>query len=238
MGGRRSNRSRRESRVATVHDVGELLPLDAAMWPTIRRLGRPIRYEVGETLFHEGETGRSVYALASGQVKVTVVTPSGREVLLAVKGPDDLLGELAAIDGRPRSATATALEPVDTVVLEDAAFDAVLDEYPLLARRLLRVLAAQVREGDWRTADREGADTVTRVARRLAILAERYGEHRGDGGVRISLRLTQEDLASWIGATREATSRALGELRRAGAIETGRQRLFVRDLDILRSRTA
>lgn len=199
----------------------------------MRRRGHLRRYPPGAVLFREGDTSRDVYAIVSGHVKVMLLTPSGRELLLGAKSRGELVGELAAIDGQPRSASAIGLDDVEALVLAPAAFEEVLDEHPRLARRLLRVLAANVRDADWRAADRESGDMTRRVARRLVLLADRFGEHTGDG-VRIALRLTQDDLAAWVGATREATSRALSVLRAEGVVETGRMRLRVVDLERLR----
>jgi CRP/FNR family cyclic AMP-dependent transcriptional regulator len=199
--------------------------------------GRPRRYRARQRLFREGEPGDHVIAVLTGRVKISVQTTSGREILLAVKEPGDLVGELSAIDGRPRSATAIALEPVDALVVAAPAFLAFIDEHPRIAVRLLRTLAAQIRAADRRSVDRDTGDTTCRVARRLVDLAERLGEHRGSG-VEVTLVLGQDDLAAWVGATREATSRALGRLRAEGWLTTGRQRIVLTDLPALRRRAA
>jgi CRP/FNR family cyclic AMP-dependent transcriptional regulator len=166
---------------------------------------------------------------------VSIQTRSGREILLAVKEAGELVGELSVIDGRPRSATATALDSVDAVVVPAPAFAEFIESHPRIAVRLLRALAAQIRDADRRSVDRDTGDITCRVARRLVDLAERLGEHRGSG-LEITLALSQDDLAAWVGATREATSRALGRLRAEGALTTGRQRIVLTDLAALRSR--
>jgi CRP-like cAMP-binding protein len=97
----------------------------------------------------------------------------------------------------------------------------------------LRTLADQIREAATRTADRDTGDTTSRVARRLVMLAERYGEYNGPV-VEVNLPITQEDLAGWVGATREATSRSLGRLRELGCLRTSRQRIVVLDVPTLR----
>jgi CRP-like cAMP-binding protein len=184
-------------------------------------------------LFREGDAGGSVLALESGRVKVTVATPLGRELLLAVKEPGELLGELSSLDGRPRSATATALEPVQAVAVTSAEFSDFLDDHPRVALGLLRSLAGLIRDGDARVADHATGDTAARLARRLLSLADRFGEHNGPM-VEITLDLRQEDLAGWVGATREATSRALAKLRADGCVSTARQRVQVVDAAALR----
>ena len=204
-------------------------------WRTLERAGRRRRFRPRQRLFREGEPGDHVVAIVSGRVKVSVQTRSGREILLAVKEAGDLVGELSVIDGRPRSATAIALEPVEVVVVSAAAFLEFIESHPRIAVRLLRALAAQIRAADRRSVDRDAGDITCRVARRLVDLAERLGEHRGSG-VEVTLLVSQDDLAAWVGATREATSRALGRLRAEGWLTTGRQRIVLTDLPALQRR--
>lgn len=186
-------------------------------------------------LFREGDPGGSVFAVRAGRVKISLHTPDGREIVLAVKEPGELLGELSAIDGRRRSATATAMEPIDAVVVPPDAFNAFIEGHPRLAVGLLRALAAQLRETDRRSAERDTGDIAERVARRLVDLAQRFGEHHG-ADVEITLRLSHEDLAGWVGASREATSRALGRLRADGCVTTARGRITLCDIGALRRR--
>ena len=202
-------------------------------WSWLESHGRAQSYRRGEIVFREGARGTSVLALREGRVKVSVAAPSGREVLLVVKEPGELLGELSALDGRPRSATATALEPVRAVTLPASAFEGFLEVHPRLGLRLLRSLAGQLRDAGQLTADRDGGDTSVRVARRLLTLADRFGEHSG-AAVDVTLGLTQDDLAGWVGATREATSRALSRFRDAGLVTTARQRVTINDVEGLR----
>ncbi len=204
-------------------------------WHTLEAAGRRRRFKSRQRLFSEGEPGDHVLAIVSGRVKVSVLTRSGREILLAVKDPGDLVGELSVIDGRPRSATAIAIEPVEALVVTAPAFVEFVEGHPRIAVRLLRMLAAQIRDADRRSVDRDAGDITCRVARRLVDLAERLGEHRGSG-VEITLLLGQDDLAAWVGASREATSRALAGLRAEGWLTTGRQRIVLTDVAALRRR--
>jgi CRP/FNR family cyclic AMP-dependent transcriptional regulator len=204
-------------------------------WRTLGERGRPRRFRPRQRLFREGEPGDHVLAILSGRVKVSIQTRSGREILLAMKVPGDLVGELSVIDGRPRSATAIALDPVEALVVPAPAFTEFVEGHPRIAVRLLHMLAEQIRDADRRSLDRDTGDITCRVARRLVDLAERLGEHRGSG-VEITLTLSQDDLAAWVGATREATSRALARLRGEGCVTTGRQRIVLTDLAALRQR--
>jgi CRP/FNR family cyclic AMP-dependent transcriptional regulator len=201
-------------------------------------LGRRRRYPKGSSLFSEGERAESVMVLRTGRVKISWYTEDGRESVLAVRGPGDLLGELAAIDGEPRSATVTALEPVEAVVLSAAAFRGFLETHPKAALALLEILAGRLRDADRKRIEFGAYDAVGRVARRLVELADRFGQPEGPEGkaVRVELSLTQDDLAGWVGASRKATGNALAYLRARGIIETRRRGVIILDLAALRRR--
>lgn len=190
-------------------------------------------YRTGQALFREGDPPGPVFVLAEGRVDVEVLTPSGRPVLLAVKRPGDLVGELAAILGTDRSATATAREPVAVDVVAPDAFREALAEQPELMASVLAQLAHDVRAVGAQHVRRSEGSVTHRVAAGLLSLAARSVEHEGANDV-TTIRIGHEDLAAWVGASREAVSRSLGELRRIGAVETGRRCITIPDLAVLR----
>lgn len=193
-------------------------------------------YGAGATLFHEGDPSDWVVAIVEGRVKVSALTEDGREVILAVCNPGEVLGELSAIDGRPRSATATALEPVRALMLAVDEFRAFLDHHPSAAVHLLQSVAERLRDADRRDVEYAALDSIGRIAARLVELAERFGIERGDGGVRIELSITQDELAGWTGCSREAVGKALRTLREQGLVATGRRAITVLDTDGLQRR--
>ncbi|WP_283139003.1 Crp/Fnr family transcriptional regulator [Rhizohabitans arisaemae] len=201
----------------------------------LHRLGRRRRWERGETLIREGDAADSVLILTEGRVKVCSLTESGVEVILAIRGPGSLLGEFSAIDGEPRSADVAALEPASGLVVPVAAFAGYLQNRGRVTLLLLRLVVARMRDADRKRIEFGATDATGRVATRLVELAERFGE-RVPAGLRISLPISQDELAGWVGASREAVSKALRSLRDRGLIETGRRRVIIRDLDRLRSR--
>lgn len=168
----------------------------------------------------------------SGQAKVTVPDRDGREVILGFRGPGELLGELSAVDGATRSASATALEPLVALGLPGDTFGRLLDHRPAVARALLHVLAVRLREADGQRMEFAAYDVPGRVARRLVELAGRFGTDCADG-VEITLGLSQEELAGWTGCSREGVSKALATLRGLGWIDTRRRRIVVRDMGAL-----
>lgn len=195
---------------------------------------RPFRR--GAFIMTEGEASDHVVVLLAGRAKVSSYTADGKEVVLAVRGPGELLGDFSALDGAPRSATVSALEPIEALILVSDRFLAYLEDHPRLAVMLLQTWSRRVRDADRKRIEFGAYDTPGRVARRLLELVDRYGE--GDGNsMRIDLSLTQDELAGWTGSSREAVSKALREFRDRGWIETGRRSITVLNIDALRSRS-
>lgn len=203
----------------------------------LRRLATPRSFRRGSALFHAGQAGDRVFMITGGEVKLTRVTDAGKEVVLAIRGAGELLGELSAIDGRPRSASAYALTEVEAQVLTQRDFLAAVTASPEAARGLLEILAARLRESDETIYDFVAHDTVGRIAGRLVELARSHGVPE-DGGTRIDLPLSQEELAGWVGSSREAAAKALQVLRDLGWLETGRRVVVVRDLEALERRAS
>ncbi|HVQ90442.1 MAG TPA: Crp/Fnr family transcriptional regulator [Mycobacteriales bacterium] len=199
------------------------------------RCGARRDWAPGEVLFREGDRTDFVVILARGQVKVTCDIEAGGEVLLAVRGPGTLLGEIAAIDGEPRSATVIALEPVTAIVVPFADFSDYLLGHLTAAILLLRLVASRLRDADRKRFEFGAFDTTGRVAARLVELAERFGSPVAEG-VRIQMPLSQDELAAWTGASREAVARSLRLMRAHGWISTGRKNVIIRDVAALRDR--
>lgn len=209
--------------------------LDADVRQALVQRARTRRWPAGASVFLEGEQSATVVVLVEGRVKVFSLTEQGEEILLGVRGPGALLGELSAIDGAPRSASIAALEPTVALVLPVAVFTDFLATHAPAAMALVRLITARLRDSDRKRVEFAAYDTAARVARRLVELAERFGEPEA-GGVRISLALSQDELAGWVGASREAVAKALRVLRERRLITTGRRTMTVLDLDALRRR--
>ena len=195
------------------------------------------RHTRGAVLFHEQDDSDRVIVVLSGRVKVSTVTDDGREVVLAFRGPGDLVGELSSIDRRPRSATVSAVEPVEALTLAASEFRAFLHAHPRVALLLLEMLTRRLRDADRKRVEFAAHDTVGRVSARLVELAEAHGRP-AKGGVEITLPLSQEELAGWTGASREAVGKALQLMRGLGWVATQRRRITVLDLEALRARSA
>jgi CRP/FNR family cyclic AMP-dependent transcriptional regulator len=209
--------------------------LSPAEQAELERAGRRRDFRRGSVIFRQADRTDSVLVLRSGRVKCSVDTPSGTEVVLAVRGPGALLGELAAIDREPRSATVTAIEPIVALHVQLPAFEAYLQSHGRVAVLLMRSIIDKLRDADRKRIEFGAHDTTGRVAARLVEMAERFGQPAPDG-VKIGLPFSQDELAGWTGASREAVSKALGVLRSAGEIRTGRMSVVVKDLEALRRR--
>ena len=194
-------------------------------------LGRVRRYRRGATLIVQGARDDTAGVILEGRVKVALDTPDGREVVLAVRGPGDLLGEFEAIDPEmvSRWASNVALEPVECRVFAADDLRRFLVAHPTAALPLLRWIIRKVRTSDRRRVDATALDASHRLAH---FLVERADAQRQP---ELDIALTQEELASLIASSRESVVRALTALRTRGLIETGRRQITIRDLEGLRS---
>lgn len=212
--------------------LGMLDPEDRA---AVISLGRPRRYRRGAPIIIEGDHSDTVFVLVAGRVKVTVVTADGREILLAVQGPGELLGEFEAVDPEsgPRAATNVALEPVECRQITGEEFRDLLDTHPRIPLTLLRWTIHRLKWADRRRIDAASSDTTHRLARFLLELADNPS-HADPSRVEIEIPLTQEELASLITASRDTVVRAITSLRSRRLIATARRRITILDINALR----
>jgi CRP-like cAMP-binding protein len=220
------------------HLSAQSLFLDAL--PTAAReallgAGHARRWSAGETMFREGDPAGSAVIVLAGLLKIHRQTRDGGEVILALRGPGDLLGEVSAVTGALRTAHATALEQVEGIAIPVPDLRAVLSRHPRLSLALLEMVIARLGTADAGRLEYATAASLPRVTSRLVELAERFGVRREDGGIDVAMPINQEELASWSAASLESTARALRTLRELKLIETQRRRLVVLDLDRLRA---
>jgi CRP/FNR family transcriptional regulator/CRP/FNR family cyclic AMP-dependent transcriptional regulator len=200
------------------------------------RLGKRT-FARGMILFHKDSPGQTLYLIESGLVRIFVLSENGQEMTLNIHGPGECFGELSLLDGKPRSAGALALEQTVTYILHRDDFLGCLREHPLLAQRVLELLADRLRHLTAYAECLAFLDVPGRLAAALLDLAERHGTRLDDHTVEIDLRLTQTELATWIGATREMVNRALMVFRDRGWITIEGQKIRIADIKQLRERT-
>ena len=215
---------RREALVRERVGLLEDAPLFSVLHPddllSLAEKFHPIRYQRGEVIFREGEPAERLFLLDQGRVKLSIGSSHGQEVLIAVLGRGSIFGELAVIDRGLRAMDARAMEDSTIYALDSLVFWTMLESRPALARRLLELMARRLRRADQQSQDLVFFDAPTRLARRLLELAEEHGEQIGDGQqVRISVRVTQEEIAQLIGVTRSSANRLVASFAGRGWID-------------------
>jgi CRP-like cAMP-binding protein len=205
----------------------------AALRPSIReeliRAGTGKTFGPGDVLLTEGARDRHAYLLMSGFVKVTATLENGQEALLSVRVGGDMIGEMAAVDGGPRSATVTACGQLTARVLQPGVVTELMAKRPEVAMALTRSVSDQLRWANRRRLDFGGYQAKVRLARLLVELAEVYGRQE-PGGVVVGCRLTQPEIATLTGAAETTIHKALRELLEQGLLETGYRSTVIRDL--------
>lgn len=215
-------------------------------WPTTSLLGSiseasrnrllecgPVReYPADHWLITQGDASTFAVVLLDGVVKVVGVSSAGTEALLAIRVGGDIVGELAAMDGRPRSSTVTACGPVVGCVITQADFLGVLARDKSLAEAVNRSIIGKLRAGNERLLEFSGFDAPTRFARVIRELAVTYGQRDGNC-VTIGWPVTQGELASLAAVAEPTAQKALRRLREAGVISTGYRTLTVVDFEEL-----
>jgi len=212
-----------------VSGLAALLPPDA--WRTLVREGHPREFAPGDVLLRQGEEGSFVLLLAAGNVKVARSERDGREIVLALRGPGEALGEISAWDGSRRSATVIALSSCLVHVVSAERFRNTVRAFDAEETVLCHVLA-RLREGEDARADLADLPAHERFVRLLLRLA---GAIAPEGSPRVDLGLSQEDLARAAGLSRSAVAAELSRLRGLGLIRTGRLRVVLCDLPALRA---
>ncbi len=207
-------------------------PQGSLLGEALRRDGHLVRFRRGQALFTQGDRAERVFVIERGWVIISCVAPGAREIVLGLRGPGDVIGELSSLDGEPRSATALAVGEVAAIVAPASVLTRALRNADI-ANELIRVLAVRLRDADRKRLEFASLDTLGRVAWRLLELGEQFGEAGADG-ITVELPLSQEQLASWCGASREATVKALAALRTLGCVTTGRRTLHILDVEALR----
>lgn len=213
----------------------DALTVEERAWLEERGVRRA--FAQGHELFHEKQGSDRVMLLLSGRVKIASESDGGRERVLAFRGPGEALGELSAIDGRSTSASVTAIEPIEALVLPAATFRSFLEHNPRVMFFLMQRLIGRLREADRKRVEFGSTDTIGRVAARLVELSERYGKRTAEG-VQIDLPITQEELASWVGSSREGVNKALHTLKGLHWIDIERRCITVLDADALIRRSS
>ena len=192
-------------------------------------------FPAGTYLTREGEPADCLYMIERGLVRVARTSRHGRELILGLFTAGDTIGELGVLEATgTRTADAIAIEPTSCITLAREDLHAAVRTTPELGLRLMSALVAYVRRKDEELAEIAFLDVPGRLAHKLLQLAARHGEPV-DGGVRMTIRVSQGELASMVGATRENINRALSRFVTLGAVAIDRGTITILDADRLRS---
>jgi CRP/FNR family transcriptional regulator, cyclic AMP receptor protein len=205
----------------------EILALSSA---TKRRTFRS-----GEVIFHRDDPGQVLYMIKEGKVKICIISPDGQEVSLTVFGKGEVFGEFAILDGLPRSADAVALEKVECYTLQRSDFQNAILKNPKIAILVLEAMSKRLRNTNNMVEDLIFLDVYGRVAKKLLELADAHGV-KTEEGVLIEVRLTQQELASMVGASRESVNKVLGYFTDKNFISTDKHRITIHNTNDLKRR--
>ena len=196
-------------------------------------------YKKGHLVFCEGDPGDALFVIAGGLVKIFVTSEQGNEMVLVTLREPDVFGELALVDGGARSGSAEALTSVDLLVLGRSTFYGILDGNMPLVESLMRAIGRQLRRISDQTADFMFLDLYGRVAKLLVRFVDQQTAATGrsaEGDLTLDLHLTQKELASMVGGSRQSVSQILHAIERRGSIEIKGRRIAIRDIQALRRR--
>lgn len=195
---------------------------------------RLAHFDKNETIYRRGDAGDTMMVILSGRVKITNVSAEAREVILNFLGPGDVNGEIAVLDGRERTANAVALEATQALVLYRRDLIPVLSADPGSLLEIIGILCDKLRATSQIVED-SSLQMPGRTAAGLLRLVAQHGRKTARG-VSIDLKLSQRDLGSYVGLSRENTSRQLKDLREAGLVLVEGNVIVIPDLDELRAR--
>lgn len=185
--------------------------LDDRELSSLANVAKTRRYAKDDVVFHADESGDVFCLIKEGQVKVTMISPEGKEIILSMLGPGDFFGEMALLDDEPRSATVVATEPLELVTIWRSDFLQILSENFPLTRKILAELSRRLRTASNRIESLATMDVYGRLARYLLDLAKRQGKVLDSGYVAVR-RPTHQAIANMIGTSRETVSRLIHDL--------------------------
>jgi CRP-like cAMP-binding protein len=181
----------------------------------------------GEVVFSQGERGEALYGVASGRVRISATGTGGQEVFLSIMEPGDTFGEIAVMDGLPRTAGATALDQTRLIVINRADFLHLLEQEPNLAIHLLKLLCRRLRWTSELVEESAFLAGPARLAKRLLVLASLHG--RLTEPSHLELRISQAELAHFLGISRQIVNQHLREWQKNRWVELSRGRIMIRD---------
>jgi CRP-like cAMP-binding protein len=200
--------------------------LSAATIRQVSALAIRRSYPEGAIIFDQGAPGDALYGVVTGKIRISASTPGGREMFLNIMEPGDTFGEIALLDGNPRTATASATAPAELMIIPRAQFLALLQQEPTLTIHLLQLLCQRIRWTSGWAEDSAMLAAPARLARRLLSLARLHGRPSQRG---VQLIISQEEMASFLGLSRQVVNQYLQGWKACGWVDLGRGKITVVD---------
>ena len=189
-----------------------------------------LRLETGQTLFLKGDPGHQLFIVARGVIRISSTSDDGKETTLNLMHSGQMFGEVAVLDGQDRTANAIAHEPSELLVIERRELMAYLDRNPEAMRRMLVAVCSRLRWISEALEDAHFLDFPRRLAKRILLLAKLFGHPHSEGGIRIAIQLSQQDLAELLVVTRESVNRQLRQWEADGLMTLRGGYLVVTDI--------
>jgi CRP-like cAMP-binding protein len=189
-------------------------------------------YQKGAVIFAQGDRGDALFGVVAGRVRISANGSAGQEVFLNIMEPGDAFGEIAVMDGLPRTAAATALDDATVIVIKRSDFLELLEREPRVAIHLLKLLCERLRWTSELVEESAFLAGPARLAKRLLILASLHGRATGVG--RLELQISQAELARFLGISRQIVNQNLSEWRRREWVDLGRSKIVIRNAEALR----
>ena len=192
-----------------------------------------ITVKARQVVCRKGDPGDALFIVVRGKLKDTTQSEDGRELILAILEDGETFSEMSVLDNHPRCASVTAVQDSTLLVIKRQDFLSYLERHPQASIALLTILSARLREMDTLLGDMRFLDVRSRLAKTLTRLALQHGRTTGKGGVRIDLKLSQEDLGNLICATRESVNKQLKQWEGEGVLECSQSSFLIHHMPVL-----
>jgi CRP/FNR family cyclic AMP-dependent transcriptional regulator len=202
--------------------------LDDRELAAVATVARPRRYAKDDVVFYADERGDVFCLIREGQVKVTMISPEGKEIILSLLGPGDFFGEMALLDDEPRSATIIATEPLELMTIFRSDFLRLMEENFDITKKVLAEISRRLRSASSRIESLATMDVYGRLARFFLDLAKDQGKSLDNGYVAVT-RPTHQAIANMIGTSRETVSRLIHDLMRQNLLISEGKTIYLKN---------
>lgn len=207
--------------VETIININEVALFQGLEQDQVDRIGELLyrkSYRAGKMIITEGQPGEVIYIILSGTVKVFATQLDGSEVIIAILGAGDTVGEMSMMDSAGRNASAVVMEPSDIMWMSRNDFQRIIDMYPMISQNLVRILIDRLRLSTEQIQSFASLDVNGRVARQILAFARKYGEADENGDTLIPIRLPQNEIAELVGASRKRVNQTMVHFKKQDLI--------------------